>query len=60
MLEFHRQRYVWTHDRNDIIKKFIFFDVADLEPEPVCLKGKHWELIKNDFFRKIQKINGNI
>ena len=59
MMELHRQRYEWTHDRHDILKKFIFFEVADLDPDPICLKGKYWELIKNDFFLKIQKMNGN-
>ena len=58
-MELHRQRYEWTHDRHDILKKFIFFDVADLDTEPICLKGKYWELIKNDFSQKIQKMNGN-
>jgi hypothetical protein len=56
MLNFHRQRYEWTHNRLEIIKKFIFFEVADDEPDPVCLKGKDWELIKLDFFLKIQEL----
>ena len=31
------------------IKGLVDFDVADAEPDPICLQGKIWQLIKLDF-----------
>lgn len=43
----------------EIYEKFLFFDKADLENNPDCLKGKYWVLVKEDiknyvdgFFKK--------
>ncbi|MDR1882410.1 MAG: nucleotidyl transferase AbiEii/AbiGii toxin family protein [Prevotella sp.] len=49
MLELHRKRYEYTHDREQIIANFVNFSSADEELDPVCLKHKDWELIKLDF-----------
>jgi hypothetical protein len=48
MLEFHERRNPYTHDRKLIITNLSKFTKADGEPDPVCLKGKYWELIKLD------------
>ncbi|MDR1402301.1 MAG: nucleotidyl transferase AbiEii/AbiGii toxin family protein [Tannerellaceae bacterium] len=40
MLEMHQKRFVYTHDRESIIKNFTDFNKADEEMDPVCLKGK--------------------
>lgn len=49
MLDLHQQRYEYIHDRERIIANFLNFSQADEEPDPICLKGKEWELIKLDF-----------
>ena len=48
MLDLHKQRYAYSHDRNLLISKLTDFRLADDDFEPYCLKGKHWELIKLD------------
>lgn len=49
MLDLHQQRHKYTHERNQIIANFTDFTSADEDIEPICLKGKEWELIKLDF-----------
>lgn len=49
MLDLHRKRYEYAHDREQIIANFTDFSSADEEPDPICLKNKEWELIKLDF-----------
>lgn len=56
MIEFHQQRYPYTHDRELIISNFTNFELADEEPDPNCLEGKYWELIKLDFEEEIRKL----
>ncbi|MCC6600690.1 MAG: nucleotidyl transferase AbiEii/AbiGii toxin family protein [Crocinitomicaceae bacterium] len=48
MVAVHKQRHPYTHDRKLIAEKFSDFTGADNDYDPVCLKGKHWELIKLD------------
>lgn len=54
MIEFHKYRYEYTHDRNQIVANFTNFSCADEDLDPVCLKGKEWELIKLDFVERIK------
>lgn len=54
MIEFHKYRYEYTHDRNQIVTNFTNFSCADEDLDPVCLKGKEWELIKLDFVERIR------
>ena len=49
MLDLHKQRYPYTHDGDLIIQNFTSFDQADEDFNPICLNGKHWEFIKDDF-----------
>lgn len=55
MLDLHQQRYPWVHDRADLLRQFTNFEQADGDFTPVCLRGKHWELIKADFVDLLQK-----
>ena len=55
MIELHKQRYEYTHERDQIIKNFTSFDSADEDIDPICFKGKYWELIKLDFVELIEK-----
>ena len=49
MMDFHEQRYPYTHDKDLIIQNFTNFDQADDDFDPICYKGKYWEFIKEDF-----------
>ena len=55
MLELHLQRYPYSHDRALILKNFTNFSIADDDFTPICLHGKHWEFIKDDFEEAILK-----
>ncbi len=57
MLEFHEKRYPYTHNKNLIIQNLTHFDHADYDLNPVCLKGKYWEFIKDDFQEIISKLS---
>jgi hypothetical protein len=48
MLELHKKRYPYTHDRTLLIEQFTNFDAAEGDFEPDCLRGNYWELIKLD------------
>lgn len=56
MLELHQQRHEYTHDREQIIHNFTDFTSADEDIDPICLKGKEWELVKLDFVEAMDKI----
>lgn len=49
MLNLHLQRYPYSHDRGLILNNLTNFSLADEDFEPICLKGKYWEFIKDDF-----------
>lgn len=48
MVEFHQKRYPYTHDEKEIKDGLVSFSSADEDYEPICLKGKYWELVKLD------------
>jgi predicted nucleotidyltransferase len=54
MIELHKIRYPYNHDEGLIRTNFTNFTIADGDFDPVCLKGKYWELIKYDFVQVIQ------
>jgi predicted nucleotidyltransferase component of viral defense system len=57
MLTLHQQRYPYHHDPLLIAKQMTNFDSADQDPDPICLKGKHWELIKYDMITFLEEAN---
>lgn len=44
----HAERYPYDHNEQRLRTGMSNFSVADEDFEPICLKGKHWELIKLD------------
>lgn len=56
MFELHEKRYPHTHDRKLLIEKFTDFSLADDDFEPLCLRGRHWELIKLDIIDLIGEL----
>lgn len=51
MIEMHKARYPYHHDQRLIKANPTNFSIADGDFDPVCLKGKYWELIKYDFIQ---------
>lgn len=48
MIDLHKQRSEYTHDEAQILKNFTDFTSADEDFDPMCLKVKYWEFIKED------------
>lgn len=48
MLSLHQERYPFTHDQELILNHLINFELADDDFDPICLRGKYWEFIKED------------
>jgi len=48
MFAIHKERYPYTHNQIQIRSSFSDFTLADEDFDPICLKGKHWEIIKLD------------
>ncbi len=57
MIRLHEERYPYSHDPYEILGNFTNFEIADNDFEPICLKGKYWELIKLDFVEAIEKLS---
>ena len=55
VLELHQQRYPYSHERELILKNFTDFSLADEDFDPICLKGKYWEFIKEDIEEAVSK-----
>ena len=51
ILELHKKRYPYGHEPQLLRNKLIDFSLADHDFDPICLQGKHWELIKLDIIR---------
>ena len=59
MIDLHRKRFEWTHDEKLIRENFLNFTEADDDLTPICLRGKEWIFIKEDFEDAIEKSNAN-
>ena len=55
MIQLHQLRYPYNHDKTVIRKNFADFSNADDDFDPICLKGKYWELIKLDINNALKK-----
>lgn len=50
MIELHKERYPYSHSEEVIIKNFTDFDRAKDDFDPICFRGKYWEIIQSDFY----------
>ena len=57
ILNFHGERFPWSHKRKEILEAFTDFSQADGDFTPNCLLGKYWELIKLDITEEVQVLN---
>lgn len=49
MLSLYEARYPYGASREECLKGLTNFDVADKDPDPICLESKIWQFIKLDF-----------
>jgi len=57
MLILYKERYPYGLNKTELLTKLTFFDEADCDFDPICLKQKYWELIKLDFEDEVNKIS---
>lgn len=55
MLALHKRRTEYTHDEAQIWKNLPDFTSANEEYDPICLRGKYWEFIKEDIEELVKK-----
>lgn len=55
MLALHKLRHEYAHNETEILKKLTDFSMADDDFEPICLKGKYWELVKYDIDYRVSE-----
>lgn len=48
LLGFYKKRYPFSASKEKVVSQLTVFKKADHDPDPNCLKGKHWELVKID------------
>lgn len=58
MLALHEERHPYTHDKIQIISNFENFERADQDFDPICLRGKYWEFIKDDMIEAVKQYRG--
>ena len=59
MLTLHKQRYEYIHDKDLILKNLTDFAQADDDFNPICLKGKYWEFVKEDIEDAVKRYLSN-
>lgn len=57
MLHSHQLRYPYTHDEKLILHNLANFELADDDFNPICLRGKYWEFIKEDIIEVVEAYN---
>jgi len=60
MLDLHKERYQYTHEREIILRNLTDFYLADEDFDPVCLRGKYWEFIKEDIEDAVKHYQSDI
>lgn len=54
MINLFKKRYPYNEDFTEIRKQLMNFENAENDLEPICLLGKHWEIIKLDFHQFVR------
>ncbi len=57
MFGFYKERYPHSYSKKEIVNQFTNFSSADHDFDPVCLKGKYWEVIKLDLVDFVKRIS---
>ena len=57
IISLYEKKYPYISFNSEMLAQFIHFEEADNDNDPICLKGKHWELIKLDIEEAVIKEN---
>ncbi len=60
LVKFYENKYPYNHSRQELIQGLTNFEKANNDFDPICLKGKHWELIQFDIEEQVRKEFGKI
>jgi predicted nucleotidyltransferase len=52
MISLYEERYPYGATKEECVAGLTNFSVADAEPDPICLQGKVWQLVKLDFMER--------
>lgn len=55
LMDLHEKWQPWLHEEDKLLNALIDFSVVDLEPNPRCLLGKDWDIIKINMIRQVQR-----
>jgi hypothetical protein len=55
LLELYASKYPY-HDVSKVVEGLDDFSIAEQVPDPICLKGKHWELVKKEMKQEVSKL----
>lgn len=50
-INFYLNREKYGYSEKELLEGLKNFSIADEDFEPICLRGKHWEMIKYDFLK---------
>jgi hypothetical protein len=56
IIDLYIERFPYSYSREEIINKLVDFNLADNHFAPICLKGKYWELIREDIKDAVNKL----
>ena len=56
MIELHNKRHPYSYTPEELKIKLVDFSYADSDFDPICLKGKYWEVIKLDIETAINSL----
>jgi hypothetical protein len=55
LIQFYEIKYPYSYTREQLINGLINFEKANHDFDPICLRGKHWELIQFDIEEQVRK-----
>ncbi|MBI9037593.1 MAG: nucleotidyl transferase AbiEii/AbiGii toxin family protein [Bacteroidales bacterium] len=58
LIDFFKQKYQYI-DVEEVYKGITNFEQADNEIDPICIKGRYWELIKADIIELVTRLKIN-
>lgn len=56
LIRMHNKRFPYEHEDSQIMEMLVNWEKADDEPDPICIMGKYWDLIKLDIKDKVDEI----
>lgn len=57
LLELHKKRNPYTHNRGDMLEKLVDYSDVDNEPDPISYLFRDWDEIKFDLIQEVEKLS---